>query len=95
MQEDLYNKLTFVLGSAVTNRSVLSQLEPMYDVLQGNGAAAMRFLSNFGNNLVPLGSARNELGKLMYPQLRQIRTELNDSQLLEHSFGSLELLQTL
>ena len=51
----------------------------MYDVLQGNGAAAMRFLSNFGNNLVPLGSARNELGKLMYPQLRQIRTELNDS----------------
>ena len=79
VQEDLYNKLAFVLGSAITNRSVLSQLEPMYDVLQGNGAAAMRFLSNFGNNLVPLGSARNELGKLMYPQLRQIRTELNDS----------------
>ena len=79
VQEDLYNKLAFVLGSAITNRSVLSQLEPMYDVLQGNGAAATRFLSNFGNNLVPLGSARNELGKLMYPQLRQIRTELNDS----------------
>ena len=79
MQEDLFNKLTFVLGSAVTNRSILSQLEPMYDVLQGNGAAAMRFLTNFGNNLVPLGSLRNEFGKILYPQLRQIRTELNDA----------------
>jgi len=79
VQEDLYNKLSFVLGAAITNRSVLSQLEPMYDVLQGNGAAAMRFLTNFGNNLVPLGSARNELGKILYPQLRQIRTELNDA----------------
>jgi len=79
MQEDLYNKLSFVLGSAITNRSVLSQLEPMYDVLQGNGAAATRFLSSFGNNLVPLGSLRNELGKIMYPQLRQIRSELEDN----------------
>ena len=79
VQEDLYNKLTYVLGAAITNRSVLSQLEPMYDVLQGNGAAATRFLSNFGNNLVPLGSARNELGKLLYPGLRQIRSELDDN----------------
>ena len=79
MQEDLYNKLMFVLGSAGTNRSVLSQLEPMYDVLQGNGAAASRWVSNFGNNLVPLGSWRNELGKIMYPQLRQIRSELDDN----------------
>tara|TARA_Y100001973_G_scaffold28773_1_gene43316 strand:+ start:1392 stop:5396 length:4005 start_codon:yes stop_codon:yes gene_type:complete len=79
MQEDLYNKLTFVLGAAITNRSVLSQLEPMYDVLQGNGAAASRFLTSFGNNLVPLGSLRNELGKIMYPQLRQIRSELDQN----------------
>ena len=79
VQEDLYNKLMFVLGSSITNRSVLSQLEPMYDVMQGNGAAAMRFLTNFGNNLVPLGSLRNELGKIMYPQLRQIRNELDQN----------------
>ena len=77
MQEDLYNKLAFVLGAAITNRSVLSQLEPMYDVLQGNGAAASRWATSFGNNLVPLGSLRNELGKIMYPQLRQIRSELD------------------
>ena len=79
MQEDLYNKLTYVLGAAITNRSILSQLEPLYDVMQGNGAAASRWASNFGNNLVPLGSLRNELGKLLYPGLRQIRAELDEN----------------
>ncbi len=78
VQEDLYNKLTFVLGSAITNRSVLSQLEPMFDVLQGNGAAASRWATSFGNNFAPLGSLRNEIGKILYPQLRQIRSELDD-----------------
>jgi hypothetical protein len=78
VQEDLYSKLTFVLGSAVTNRSVLSQLEPMFDVLQGNGAAASRWATSFGNNFAPLGSLRNEIGKIMYPQLRQLRSELDD-----------------
>ncbi len=78
MQEDLYKKLMFLLGSSITNRSVLSQLEPLHDVLQGNGAAAMRFATSFGNNLVPLGSLRNEMGKLLYPGLRQIRGELDE-----------------
>ena len=78
MQEDLYKKLMFLLGSSITNRSVLSQLEPLHDVLQGNGAAAMRFATSFGNNLVPLGSLRNELGKLLYPGLRQLRGEFDE-----------------
>ncbi len=78
MQEDLYKKLMFLLGSAVTNRSVLSQLEPLHDVLQGNGAAALRFATSFGNNMVPLGSLRNEVGKVLYPGLRQIRGELDE-----------------
>jgi hypothetical protein len=78
MQEDLYKKLMFLLGSSITNRSVLSQLEPLHDVLQGNGAAAMRFATSFGNNLVPLGSLRNEMGKVLYPGLRQLRGELDE-----------------
>ena len=68
----------YLLGSSITNRSILSQLDPLHDVLQGNGAAAMRFATSFGNNLVPLGSLRNELGKVLYPGLRQIRGELNE-----------------
>ena len=40
----------FVLGSAFFNRTNLVQLEPLHDVLQGNGAAATRFMSSFLNN---------------------------------------------
>jgi len=79
MQEDLLQKLGYVLGSAFTNRSVLSQLEPMFDVLQGNGAAASRFISSFTNDMVPLGGWRNEIGKILYPELRQIRSQLDDN----------------
>ncbi len=79
MQEDLLQKLGYVLGSAFTNRSVLSQLEPMFDVLQGNGAAAARFITNFGNDMVPLGGWRNEIGKILYPELRQIRSQLDEN----------------
>ena len=35
-------------------------------------------LSNFGNKFVFGGSLRNEIGKILYPQLRQLRTELNE-----------------
>ena len=77
-QEYFLQKLSFVLGSAFTNRSVLAQLEPMFDVLQGNGAAASRFISSFSNDLVPLGGLRNELGKILFPELRQIRSELQE-----------------
>ena len=77
-QEYFLQKLSFVLGSAFTNRSVLAQLEPMFDVLQGNGAAASRFMSSFLNDMVPLGGMRNELGKILYPELRQIRSELQE-----------------
>ena len=79
MIEDMGTKLTAILAGSITNRSVLSQLEPMFDVLQGNGSAASRWSSSMLNNFVPMGSLRNELGKLMYPQLRQLRSEFENN----------------
>jgi len=79
MIEDMGTKLTAILGGALTNRSTLAQLEPMFDVLQGNGSAASRWSSSMLNNAVPMGSLRNELGKLMYPQLRQLRSEFENN----------------
>ena len=77
--EDFGTKLTAILGSALTNRSTLAQLEPMFDVLQGNGSAASRWSSSFVNNILPLSGLRNELGKVMYPGLRQLRSEFDDN----------------
>ena len=79
MIEDMGTKLTAILAGSLTNRTVLAQLEPLFDVLQGNGSAASRWSSSMLNNFVPMGSLRNELGKLMYPQLRQLRSEFENN----------------
>ena len=83
-------KLMFVLGSAFFNRTNLVQLEPLHDVLQGNGAAATRFMSSFLNNTLPMGNARAELGRLLNPQLRELKTELHDA--LRNRNGWLDLV---
>ena len=79
MIEDMGTKLTAILAGSITNRTVLSQIEPMFDVLQGNGSAASRWSSSLLNIAVPMGSLRNEMGKLMYPQLRQLRSEFENN----------------
>lgn len=68
----MWQKLMFVMGSSITNRSTLAGLEPMNDVLSGNPAAGNRWASSFVSSFAPLSGFRNELGRLMYPQLREL-----------------------
>jgi len=72
----LMNKAGFVLGANLTNKSFLAGLEPMNDVLSGNPAAAARWGASFGSSLIPLSGFRNELGRLMQPELRELNQEL-------------------
>ena len=74
---DRVAKLVFIFGSAVTSRSVLSNIEPLNDILQGNGFAFNRWSASFGNNAIgPFGGFRNEIGRVMNPALRQMKGEL-------------------
>jgi hypothetical protein len=66
------NKLGFILGANITNKSMLAGIEPMNDVLAGNPAAMNRWASSFASSLVPLSGARNEFGRLLAPQLREV-----------------------
>jgi hypothetical protein len=68
----MWGKLMFIMGSSITNRSTLAGLEPMNDVLSGNPSAANRWAASFASSLAPLSGFRNELGRLMYPQLREL-----------------------
>ena len=72
----LMNKVGFILGANLTNKSFLAGLEPMNDVLSGNPAAAARWGASFGSSLLPLSGFRNELGRLMQPELREVDQEL-------------------
>jgi hypothetical protein len=73
--EKLGKKLSFILGASVTDRSLLANLEPLGDIFNGNGTAAARWASNFGNAMLPLGGARNELGKNMFPMLKEFEND--------------------
>ena len=73
--EKLAKKLSFILGASITDRSVLANLEPLGDIFNGNGTAAARWASNFGNILMPLGGQRNELGRVMFPMLKEFEND--------------------
>jgi hypothetical protein len=70
--EEFGKKLSFILGASLTNRSVLSNLEPLGDIFAGNPAAGARWASNFTNLMLPLSGQRNELGRVMSPMLREV-----------------------
>ena len=68
--ENTGGKLMYVLAASLTGKSVLSNLEPMLDVMQGNPYAANRWAANSINAAFPFAGARNELNKLIAPELR-------------------------
>ena len=70
--ETMWQKLMFIMASSITSRSTLAGLEPMNDVLSGNPAAANRWTASFVSSFAPLSGFRNELGRIMYPQLREL-----------------------
>jgi hypothetical protein len=73
--ETMLNKMGFILSANLTNKSMLAGLEPMNDVLSGNPAALSRWASSFASAFVPLSGARNELGRIIAPQLRELDME--------------------
>lgn len=74
--ETLLHKAGFILSANLTNKSMMAGVEPMLDVFRGNPAAITRWAASFSSGLVPLSGARNELGRLMSPSLRELDVEL-------------------
>ena len=75
--EMMFNKMAFILASSVTSKSFMAGLEPMGDVFAGNPAAMSRWGASFGSGLAPLSGLRNDLSRLLTPQLKEVEQELN------------------
>lgn len=75
--EVMFNKLAFILASSVTSKSFMAGLEPMGDVFSGNPAALSRWGASFGSGLAPLSGLRNDMSRLLTPQLKEVEQELN------------------
>lgn len=90
--ETTINKLGFIITGNLTNKSMLAGIEPMNDVLAGNPAALNRWAASFASSLAPLSGARNELGRLMAPSLRELDMEF--TQLLRNRNKFLDVVDT-
>ena len=77
-QEHLAEKMTYILGAAIFDRSVMAMVEPMNDVLSGNGAAANRWGSNFVNSVLPFGGLRAQFSRFMSEGLREVDNEFTE-----------------
>ena len=67
----------FVVGASLTDKSFLSGIEPMMDVLRGDPGAINRWAGSFiSSATLPGASLQAELSRLMYPQLRVVDNNL-------------------
>ena len=71
------NKAGFLLSANLTNKTFLAGLEPMFDIFAGNPAALGRWTSSFGSGLLPGSGLRNELSRLLTPQLKEVEQEFS------------------
>ena len=78
IMEKMQYKLAFILGASLTNRSFLSQMEPVTDMLSGNPAAWSRWSSQIANAWLPLAGLRGDLSKLINPAKREYNNEILD-----------------
>ena len=75
-----FRKLGFVLSSAITDKTALSGLEPLMDIISGNPGALTKWSSSFLTSAtVPGSSQLAEISRLMDPGLKEVETELFDS----------------
>ncbi len=74
--ENSFEKLSFILGAALTDQAGLSALRPLVETMSGNKAAASRWAAGQVNSLGPLGGARNEFGKLLDAGLKDFEQDL-------------------
>lgn len=70
--EKMLQKMSFIIGASLFDRSVFAMMEPLNDVLNGNGSAGSRWASSFVNNAAPLGGLRGQFSRLLSDGLKEV-----------------------
>ena len=71
------NRMGYILSANITNKAFISGLEPLNDVLAGNPSAITRWSSSFTGGFLPGSGFRNELGRLLDPQLKEVGNDFS------------------
>ena len=70
--EKMFEKLTFILGAALTDRTALSSLRPVVEMAAGNGFQTQRWAAGFTNSLAPLSGQRREWSRIFSEGLKEV-----------------------
>jgi hypothetical protein len=73
--EHYFNKAAFILGASITDRTALSTIKPLMDILSGNEGALARWSSGFVNSLGPLAGQRGEWSRIFSEGLKETENE--------------------
>ena len=74
--ERFFEKAAFVLSAAITDRTALSTLKPLMDMVSGNEGAMSRWGAGFINSLGPLASLRGEMSRVLSEGLQEVEQDL-------------------
>ena len=77
-QSELLNAMSFIVGTAVTEKSGMTNMEPLFKILKGDGASLNRWAAAFIPSAITPGSnGMLELQKLWAPQLKVVEDRLD------------------
>lgn len=74
--ENQLQKLAMIVGQSATSKSYLQGLSQLVDLVSGEPQGFGRTVGGIVNNMVPLSGARNELGKLLNPYLKELNGDI-------------------
>jgi hypothetical protein len=77
--EEQFGRLAYVFIQNVTNKSFMTGLTQLTDVLQMKGNRPAMVLGGIANGLIPLSGARNEMGRIVAPGMRELNAGFMDS----------------
>ena len=77
--EDNLQKLALVVAQGITSKSYLAGMQQFVDLFGGSPGQAERIVGGLMNNIIPMSSARNELGKLFNPHMKELNAGIFES----------------
>ena len=77
--ENQLQKVVVVFMQGLTSKSYIAGLQQFVDLFAGKPGQMSRIVAGLMNNTIPMSSARNELGKLFNPHMKEIGSGIGQS----------------
>ncbi len=72
------NKAGYIVSASITEKSVLSNVEPLMGILNGNGPSIDRIAAGVVNSMIPLAGQRAEWARFMGEATKETKKEFID-----------------